>query len=355
MASSSGREELASSQPTYNVYSSLTRQPILDPNRVACCYFKAKSGKDFLNASGQGILLQLPLNESTPLALITSHQLIPSVAHAKRWLIGFDPKKKEFDLEEYLTSSQAELITCCGEEHSLWENTDEHSEQKCPMNGDFTILLLGARLSDEIHTIFGDFLDILSIDNCIDYEGLQRVMKSRSVVSVYQRMAAYWVLQTSLIIPPQTSTVDNSLTMHVKMYQNSYSSFRFDTQLKQAQPFLVMGAPIMYTDVLTKKTQLLGMHTFLPIQSVQYGVSLSHILEILRSSAPSLCPSHQCKSWPAVFTNATLLDLCNCNRNIWFYLLKLAFSLVLRPTPARAHSHSLLAIPECDQWPLCSQ
>ena len=295
MASSSGREELAGSHSTYNVYSSLARPPTLDPNRVACCYFKAKSSKGASNPSGQGILLQLPRNESTPLALITSHQLVPSTAHAKRWLIGFDPKKKEFDLEEYLNSSQAQLMTCCGEDHSLWENTCQHSEKRCPMNGDFTIFLLGVRMSNEIHTEFGACLDIPSVEDCMNYFQLQQAMRQRLTVNVYQRMPASWVGHTTLIIPPQTIMDTNSLTAHVKVYRNSYSSFSFDTQLNPKQPFSVMGAPIMHTDPQTGKNHLLGLHMYLPFQSLQYGISLSHILEILHSSIPSLCSFHSCK------------------------------------------------------------
>ena len=304
MASSSGREEMAGSQSTYNVYSSLSWQPSPDPNRVACCYFKAKgTGKGPVHASGQGILLRLPDNArdnernllAPRLALITSHQLIPSMADARQWLIGFDPKKKEFDLEKYLNSSQAHFLTCCGEKHSVWENTCQHLESKCPMNGDFTVLLLGTSFSREIDDTFGDCLDILSIDDCMNYAELQQVMQKRSVVNVYQRTPASWVVPRTLIIPPQAVMDTNSVIAHVKMYQNSYSSFPFDTQLNQGQPFSVMGAPIMYTDPVTMKNRLLGMHSYLPMQFAQYGISLSHVLEILRSFTPGLCLFHPCK------------------------------------------------------------
>ena len=79
------------------------------------------------------------------------------------------------------------------------------------------------------------------------------------------------------------------------MYQNSYSSFPFDTQLNQDQPFSVMGAPIMYADLVTMKNRLLGMHSYLPMQSVQYGISLSHVLEILRFFTPDLRSFYPCK------------------------------------------------------------
>ena len=339
MASSSGREELAGSQSTYNVnvYSSLSQQPSPDSDRVACCYFKAKfTGKGALSASGQGILLRLPRNESTPLALITSHQLIPSMADAKRWLIGFDPKKKEFDLEKYLNSSQAHFLTCCGEENSVWENAYHHLESKCPMNGDFTVLLLGADMSKEIDDTFGDCLDILSIEDCMNYVELQQVMQKRSVANVYQRMPSSVVLKTSIILP-QAVAYTNSLTTCVKTYQNAYSSFPFDTQLNQGQPFSLMGAPIMYTDPVTMKRQLLGMHSYLPRQLEPYGISLSHVLEILRSFIPDFCSFYPCKKR-------------NHSDQKWFLLLLHGLRFVVsRPTPTRTHSHSLLAVPERDQ------
>ena len=309
MASSSARdsaredmEEMAGSQFTDNVHSNISRRPTLDPNRVACCYFRAKSaGQGALHASGQGILIRLPDNKrnllASRLALITSHQLIPSMAHARQWVIGFDPNKREFDLENYLDSSQAQFLTCCGVEHSVWKNTCQHLESKCPMNGDFTVFLLGTGMSKEIEDTFGDCLDILSTEDCLNYAELQQMMQKESVVNVYQRMPSSVELKTLIIprIPPQLVTDTNSVTTHVKMYQNFYSSFSFGAQLNQDQPFSVVGAPIMYTDPETMKNRLLGMHSYLPMQFAQYGISLSHVLEILRSFTPDLCSFYPCK------------------------------------------------------------
>ena len=270
-----------------------------DPTRVACCYFKQKErspSADGVNqVRGQGILVQLCHHEEPrvpSLAVITSHQLLPSISSARQWVIGFHlrgAQRKEFPLADYINQQELQLITCCGEQDCLWSNHQEHLESKCPMHSDFTVLLLGESFSNDILSMFGQALCIFSLSDCMDLQSAQKVLQGAQRVNVYYRTMET-VLQSPFDIqaPPRVDSA-HLLSTQVDWYHNHYTTFSYKPA---TMPLLVTGAPIIYCETNTGKPWLLGMHVYLASQSVQYGISFSHILELLQCHLEQEHPVH---------------------------------------------------------------
>ena len=128
--------------------------PLRDPDRlqkVACCRLESSKG------SGQCVLVHLgdlakPLNvcESSPLALLTAHHVIPDLEHVREWKLFVDS-----DCNKFLKLSRdrfTRCISCCGP-NGIW-NEGTHAPQSaddtplCPVGADFTLLVLSQHFTD---------------------------------------------------------------------------------------------------------------------------------------------------------------------------------------------------------------
>ena len=129
-----------------------------DPNwykRVACCQLESSRG------TGQGLLVDisqlaeaLGLTEVQPLALLTSHHIIPRMSLVQGWKLQVwsDGTKREFRLGDRFFTR---CFSCCGRD-GLWGGV-AHFQQSasdpptsCPVGSDFTLLLLSPSFTTDL-------------------------------------------------------------------------------------------------------------------------------------------------------------------------------------------------------------
>ena len=259
-----------------------------DSSRVACCYFSSTdasvSEAGDRSVSGQGILIQL--SDSTgdsqleqQLVVLTSHQLVPSLSSARGWVIGFSGSKKEFSLNDYVDQKQLRVITCCGPD-GLWDIRKGHPVNSCPMRGGCSVLLLGTDLTREVLAEIGTSMEMFTTDHIMHLEAAQKVLLGGPAVIVCHRNKTT-VLPSSFQISKPPAVDFSLLSSHMDWYHKHYTMFDY---LLDSAPLYYTGAPIIYCEPNTGKPWLLGMHVYLESQSVQYGVSVGHIFELLQCS-----------------------------------------------------------------------
>ena len=256
-----------------------------DSNRVSCCYFRWSDetvcNKDVHSSviRGQGILLRLNPDSNQrneQLVVLTSHQLFPTQSSVKDRVLGFSENKTEFPLAPYV--DQLRLLTCCGGGECLWDNRQDHQGRCCDMRSDCTVLLLGDTLTRDILDEFGTSLCIFSANDVMDLKLGQEILFRDPIVHVYHR-TKNTVLSSPFQIkkPP---AVDSSLLLstQVDWYHKNLSMIMY----KPVAPLPVIGAPIIYCEPNSGKPWLLGMHVYLESQTMQYGVSIGYMLELLQ-------------------------------------------------------------------------
>ena len=133
-------------------------------------------------------------------------------------------------------------------------------------------------LTREILAEIGTSMEVFTTDHIMQLEAAQKVLLGGPAVIVYHRnKTAVFSSQFQIGKPP----ADDSplLSSHLDWYHKHYSMFYYSPN-SGALPF--PGAPIIYCEPNTGKPWLLGMHVYLESQSMQYGVSVGHILELLQ-------------------------------------------------------------------------
>ena len=269
---------------------SLCERQFFDSSRVPCCYFcstdASVSEAGDRSVRGQGILIQLSNNTvdsqlEQQLVVLTSHQLVPSLSSARGWVIGFGGSKKEFSLNDYVDQKQLRVITCCGPDGDcLWDNQKSHPVSSCPMRGGCSVLLLGTDFTQEVLAEIGTSMEMFTTDHIMHLEAAQKVLLGGPAVIVCHRNKTT-VLPSSFQISKPPAVDFSLLSSHMDWYHKHYTMFDY---LLDSALLYYTGAPIIYCEPNTGKPWLLGMHVYLESQSVQYGVSVGHIFELLQCS-----------------------------------------------------------------------
>lgn len=269
---------------------------VLDSNQFAYCYFNYKhkpsiTSEPMFTNCRYGILLRVHLKD-IPMAIVTSYQTLPSADHARGLFFGVVNQEKDYDVADLLSSSQADLLTCCGEGHSLWKKTDHHIGSICPRKGDFAVLLLKSKIAREILPKQDGKFRVAEMLDCMSLEEIQEaVLRENRIITVkvcgdagVQDMEIK--MDCTSLLQPGSSPAD-----HVKNYCHSYMQLVYNTpSMQQARG---MGLPIVYHRSGTDRCKLLGMHIYLESQSAQYGVLLVHIIDLLRTHQPASFPHYK--------------------------------------------------------------
>ena len=292
------------------------------PSQFAYCYFSYKQGASVVPETriagcSYGILLRVRLQE-VPMAILTSYQTLPSPEHARGLYFRVVKQGKEYDVAELLSSSLAELFTCCGDQHSLWKNTGHHIGSICPRKGDFAVLLLKSTIAREVLSKMDGRFQVAGLLDCMSLEEIQQVVVIENrVITVNvcgEESSQDLELKidcTSLLQP------GSSPDHHVRSYCHSYMQLAYNAE--SSRQACGLGLPIVYRKSGADRCKLFGMHVYLEAQSAQYGVLLVHIIDLLRSHQPASFPYYG-----KTYSESYILNIAFYMRNniIIFLLLK---------------------------------
>ena len=217
--------------------------------KVASCRLESSSG-----GFGQGIVVELSyglssalgVSESPPYAILTSHRTIPGRIHVKEWKIRIGADNKSLKLSDKVNN----CYSCCGPDGILGGGM--HALADCPLQADFTVLLLK---QDFITAILKKDLLIPKIPS-LDQQQLMHILKYNQFSLLENNQG---IIEAHSINLQHTASPrdDNSLENTVTAYREN-CRLRYRCNLRELES---AGAGITYFDRDSSELMLLGIHT----------------------------------------------------------------------------------------------
>ena len=218
--------------------------------KVASCRLESSSG-----GFGQGIIVELScelgsvlgVSESPPLAILTSHRIIPSRNHVRDWKIWIGADNKSLKLSDKVNS----YYSCCGPDGILGGGV--HALADCQLQADFTVLLLK---QDFITAILKKGLLVPKIPS-LDLEHLMHILKHNQFSLLENNRGIIEAHRINLQHTASPCQDVNSLENTVTAYREN-CRLRYRCDLRELES---AGAGITYFDCDSNELMLLGIHT----------------------------------------------------------------------------------------------